>query len=146
MSAFTIEDRLAIQDLIVAYGDAVDRMESPETVAELFVEDGVFDLSDIGVPAFSGRAAIRDFFVATFAHNTHHFHALSNFALTRQDGDSAQMTCYVIGMGISHDGSKVTVHGRYVFDVTRTGQGWKATRYALQALMPIMGSTDHLNN
>jgi hypothetical protein len=40
-----IEDRLAIQDVLVAYANAVDHIGNIEGVLDVFVEDAVFDLS-----------------------------------------------------------------------------------------------------
>lgn len=39
-----IEDRLAIQDLMIAYAHAVDTVSDIDAVLDVFTEDAVFDL------------------------------------------------------------------------------------------------------
>ncbi len=138
-----IEDRLAIQDLLVAYAHAVDSMDDIDAVCDVFTPDAVFDLSGIGLAALQGHEGIRGFFTNVFANMAHHAHYLTNFAVTAYDGDTASMRAYVIGMGQGKDGSTVTVNGRYFFDVRRTEAGWKATRYTMNFLMPLSGTLEN---
>ena len=138
-----IEDRLAIQDLMIAYAHAVDTIGNIDGILDVFTEDAVFDLSGIGLAALEGHEAIRGFFTNVFANMAQHAHYLTNFAVTAYAGDTASMRAYVIGMGQGKDGSSVTVNGRYYFDVRRTGAGWKATRYTMDFLMPLSGTLDN---
>lgn len=138
-----IDDRIAIQDLLIAYAHAVDTIGNIDGILEVFTKDAVFDLSGIGLAAFEGHEGIRAFFTNVFANMAHHAHYLTNFALTAYDGETASMRAYVIGMGQGKDGSSVTVHGRYYFDVRRTDAGWKATRYTMDFLMPLSGTLDN---
>jgi ketosteroid isomerase-like protein len=135
-----IEDRLAIEDLLVSYCTAVDSLHDIDAICAVFTEDASFDLSGIGMPAKHGHAGIREFFGAVFGGMTHHAHYLTNFALTSFEGDRASARAYIIGMGRSKDGGSVTVNGRYYFDVVRTAAGWKATRYTMDFLMPLSGT------
>lgn len=138
-----IEDRLAIQDLMIAYAHAVDTIGNIDGILDVFTEDAVFDLSGIGLTPKVGHDGIRAFFTNVFANMAHHAHYLTNFAVTAYDGDTASMRAYVIGMGQGKDGSSVTVNGRYYFDVRRTENGWKATRYTMDFLMPLSGTLDN---
>ncbi len=138
-----IEDRLEIQDLMIAYAHAVDTVSDIDAVLDVFTPDAVFDLSGIGLTPQIGHEGIRAFFTNVFANMAHHAHYLTNFAVTAYDGDTASMRAYVIGMGTGKDGSGVTVHGRYYFDVRRTTAGWKATRYTMDFLMPLSGSLEN---
>lgn len=138
-----IEDRLAIQDLMIAYAHAVDTIGNIDGILDVFTEDAVFDLSGIGLTPQVGHDGIRAFFTNVFANMAHHAHYLTNFAVTAYDGDTASMRAYVIGMGQGKDGSSVTVNGRYYFDVRRTENGWKATRYTMDFLMPLSGTLDN---
>ena len=138
-----IEDRLAIQDLMVAYAHAVDSLDDINGICDVFTADAVFDLSGIGLAAIVGHDGIRAFFTNVFANMAHHAHYLTNFAVTAYAGDTASMRAYVIGMGQGKDGSTVTVHGRYYFDVVRTADGWKATRYTMDFLMPLSGTLEN---
>ncbi|WP_062344622.1 nuclear transport factor 2 family protein [Novosphingobium sp. CCH12-A3] len=138
-----IEDRLAIQDLMIAYAHAVDTIGNIDGILDVFTEDAVFDLSGIGLTPQVGHDGIRAFFTNVFANMAHHAHYLTNFAVTAYDGDTASMRAYVIGMGQGKNGSSVTVNGRYYFDVRRTEKGWKATRYTMDFLMPLSGTLDN---
>lgn len=135
-----IEDRLAIEDLLVSYCTAVDSLHDIDAICAVFTEDALFDLSGIGMPSKQGHAGIREFFVAVFAEMTHHAHYLTNFALTSFEGDRASARAYIIGMGRLKDGGSVTVNGRYYFDVVRTAAGWRAKRYTMDFLMPLSGA------
>jgi ketosteroid isomerase-like protein len=140
MSKCSIEDRLAINDLMIAYCTAVDSLGDLDAFDAVFAEDGVLDLSGIGLPRFEGRAAIRGFFTGVFADMSHHAHYLTNFAITAYEGDRASARAYIIGMGRSKDGNEVTVYGRYYFDVVRTPAGWRTMRYSMDFMMPLPGS------
>ncbi|KRB85249.1 ketosteroid isomerase [Sphingomonas sp. Root710] len=137
MAHCPVEDRMAIEDLIVAYAAAVDSMSDLDGICAIFTGDAEFDLSGIGMTKVVGHAAIRSFYEAVFAANSHHAHYLSNFAVSGYDGDSAVVRCYVQGMAQAKDGGSLTVHGRYHFAVVRTAAGWKATRYHMDFLMPL---------
>jgi ketosteroid isomerase-like protein len=140
MNHVPIEDRLAINDLMVSYCTAVDTLSDVQAVCDVFTEDADFDLSGIGLPRMAGHAVIRQFFEGVFADMSHHAHYLTNFAMTAYDGDTASARAYIIGMGRAKDGNEVTVNGRYFFDARRTDKGWKATRYTMDFMMPLPGS------
>lgn len=140
MTDCPIEDRLAIEDLMIAYCTGVDTLHDIDAICAVFTEDGVLDLSGIGLPKKLGHAGIREFFTGVFADMTHHAHYLTNFAMTAFAGDRASARAYIIGMGRAKDGNTVTVNGRYYFDVVRTAAGWKATRYTMDFMMPLPGS------
>jgi len=137
MASCPIEDRLAIEDLVISYATAVDSMNDLDGLCAVFTEDADFDLSGIGLPKGKGHDAIRGFFENVFASMSHHAHHISNFAITAYDGDRASARAYVIGLGRSKEGATITVHGRYYFDVTRTSAGWKAHHYHMDYLMPL---------
>jgi ketosteroid isomerase-like protein len=136
MTPCPIEDRLAIEDLLVAYCHAVDSLSDIDGICAVFTEDADYDLSGIGYPHKQRHAGIREFFEGVFAGMAHHAHYLTNFAVTAYAGDTASVRAYIIGMGRGKDGSSITVHGRYYFDVVRTQAGWKATRYTMDFLIP----------
>jgi ketosteroid isomerase-like protein len=139
MTACPIEDRLAIEDLLVRYAHAVDSLHDVQGICDVFTEDAVFDLSGINFPSLNGHAEIGRFFEDTFAAMAAHAHYLTNFAITAYAGDTASIRAYVIGMGKYKAGGGITVHGRYYFDVVRTGAGWKAIRYTMDFLIPPEG-------
>lgn len=139
MIACPVADRLAIQDLLVAYAHAVDSLHDLDGICDVFAEDAVFDLSGIGFPRLAGHAQIRGFFADTFAAMAAQAHYLTNFAITAYDGDTASIRAYVTGMGRYKSGGGITVNGRYYFDVVRTPSGWKARRYTMDVLIPPEG-------
>jgi ketosteroid isomerase-like protein len=140
-----IDDRIAIQDLMIAYCYAVDRLEQVEELLSVFTEDAVLDFSAIGLPLMHGHGEIRDFFDRVFADMSHHAHYITNFRLDSYDGESASMRAYVIGLGRSNDGNTVDVKVRYTFDVVRTGAGWRARRYIIEPMMPMPQSLNEIH-
>lgn len=139
-----IEDRLAMQDQMIAYAHAVDSMHDVDGICAVFTEDAIFDLTRIGLTEHHGHAGIRALFESVFASMSHHGHYLSNFAVTAYAGDRASMRAYVDAKGLGKDGSSLNVLGRYYFDFRRTGDGWKAERYTLDLLLPPAGSLDKI--
>lgn len=137
MAHCPVEDRIAIEDLIIAYAAAVDSMSDLDGICAVFTENAEFDLSGIGMAKVVGHAAIRGFYEAVFAANSHHAHYLSNFAITGYGGQRASVRCYVQGLALAKDGGSLTVHGRYFFEVVRTSAGWKAEHYRMDFLMPL---------
>lgn len=131
-----IEDRLALEDLTVAFAHAMDSMGDVDGVCACFTPDAVYDLTSLGMGRMEGHAGIGEFFAGVFAANAHHAHYLSNFAVTAWGGDSAAVRTYVIGMARGKDGSAITVHGRYHLDAVRTAAGWKFSRYSMDFLIP----------
>jgi ketosteroid isomerase-like protein len=136
MTACPIEDRLALEDLTIAYAHAVDSLSDIDGICACFTQDVDYDLTGIGMAHVAGHAGVREFFAGVFAANSHHAHYLSNFTVTAFAGDTASVRCYVIGMGRGHDGSSILVNGRYYFDAVRTTAGWRFARYTMDFLMP----------
>ncbi len=140
-----IEDRLEIEDLMVAYCTAVDSLSDIDAICAVFTEDGVLDLSGIGLPKKHGHSGIREFFAGVFADMTNHAHYLTNFAMTSYEGERASARAYIIGIGRAKDGNEVTVNGRYYFDVVRTAAGWRTSRYSMDFMMPLPGSLSEIH-
>ena len=136
MAAISVEDRLAIEDLAVAYCTAVDAIGDVEGVCAVFTEDAVYDLSGYGMAALGGHAEIRTFFAAAFPSMAHNAHYLSNFAITAYAGETASARAYVHAYSKGTDGSEIEVRARYYFDVVRGATGWKIAHLALDFLIP----------
>lgn len=136
MQPCPIEDRLALEDLTIAYAHAVDSMSDVDGIAACFTEDADYDLSGIGMPRAAGRAGIRELFSSLFAANAHHAHFLSNFAVTAYAGDTASVRTYVTGLARARAGDEIVVHGRYYFDAVRSAEGWLFNRYTMDFLIP----------
>jgi ketosteroid isomerase-like protein len=145
VTSIPLEDRVALEDLLTSYCLAVDTLSDMDALLDVFTPDAVCDLSGIGLPNLNGHGDIRKFFTSVFEDMTHHAHFVSNFRVDRYDGDTASIRAYVMGMGRSRDGNEVLVYVRYFLDCTRTPQGWKATRFFEDALMPLPGSLGEIH-
>jgi len=133
---YPLNERIALEDLLVAYAHAVDSMYDLDGICAVFLEDAVFDLSAIDFPKLKGHQEIRGFFRNVFEAMSSHAHYLSNFAITAYEGDTASVRAYIVGKGKYKAGGEITVYGRYYFDVVRTAHGWKAARYSIDYLIP----------
>jgi ketosteroid isomerase-like protein len=135
-----IEDRIALQDVLTAFCNAVDSLSDIDGLLDCFTEDAVFDLTGIHLPRFEGHAEIRTFFQQVFRDMSHHAHSASNFTVLRLEASRAACGATVIGTGATHDGRDVLVYVRYNLEFSRTGTGWKIHRLSEKALMPLPGS------
>ena len=132
-----IEDRIALQDVLTAYCNAVDSLSDMEGLLNCFTEDAVLDLGGIGLPRFDGHAGIRKFFTQVFHDMSHHAHNATNFTVDKLEGDSATCRAAVIGTGATNDGRTVLVYVRYFLELVRTKAGWKMSRFGETVLMPL---------
>jgi len=131
-----IADRLAIEDLAIAYAYAVDAIGDSDGVADLFTEDGVYDVSGFGLGEFAGRGAIRTFFDGAFAAMASNAHMLSNFRLTDFSGETATAETYMHAYSLGKDGKLLDLKALYRFDVAQVTGEWKIARFAMRLLIP----------
>lgn len=125
------DDRAAIEDVLYAYADLVDRARLDELM-ELFTEDAVLDYGHGRV--FTGRETMRGLFadrlLATYRATSHH---ISNVRI-EVDGDRAQAACHVYAWHErADDGATPQVWGRYLDDLVRTENGWRIGRRVIRA-------------
>jgi len=132
-----LEDKAAIEDALKAYCTAVDSLRDMDGMLKCFTPDAVLDLSGIGLPKFTGHDQIRGFFTQVFADMSHHAHFATNVVMNRLEGDEAQVTAYVMGMGKAYSGLGVLVYVKYWLDFVRTADGWKMKRFSEAAMMPM---------
>jgi ketosteroid isomerase-like protein len=132
-----LADRTALEDAVVKYCTAVDRLNDVEDLLTNFTEDAVFDLTGLHLPRFVGHGQIRDFFKQVFRDMSHHGHLLTNFRVERLAGDEAQVKCYVTGMGRSKAGIDILVYVWYELQMRRTPNGWKIAVFYEAPLMPM---------
>lgn len=145
MTKCPVEERIALQDLLTDYCYAVDKLTDVDELLNLFTEDAVIDMSDIGLPVMNGRAEHKKFFDAVFADMSHHTHYVSNFRLASYEGDKATMFAYVQGLGRAKDGNEVHVHVRYQMDCVKVNGEWKFKTYYNRAGMPMPGSLGEIH-
>ncbi len=131
-----IEDRIALQDLTIAYCSAVDAIGNVAGVTALFTSDAVYDISSLGFGQFVGAKAIGEFFAGVFPTMAHAAHYASNFVLLAYAGDSASVTTYVHAYSQGPDGTMIDAKARYSLDCARESDGWKIARLGLTVLVP----------
>lgn len=140
MSTITIEDRIGLQDLMIDYCYAVDKLSDVDGLLALFTENAVLDFSAIGLPVMYGHGDMRRFFERVFADMSHHAHYITNFRAVHCDGHRAIMTAYVIGLGRAKAGNAVEVNVQYTFKAVRGGAGWQCEHYSMFSMLPLPGS------
>ena len=133
--ALTLEDRLAITELIALHGHLVDEGEL-DRLDEVFTPDAEYDLTDfaqgtvIGLPELVGAS------LALGAGNpvAHH---VTNVVI--EDSPEERVRVRSKGLGIRTDGSCGSV--TYEDTVVRTGAGWRITRRRVSARrVPLNGA------
>jgi len=131
--SLTLEDRLAITELVSLHGHLVDD-GSLDRLEELFTADAVYDLTDFGQEPLSGVAAIREAAWALGAANpvAHH---VTNVVVTAWAEDRVQVRSK--GLGIKADGSCGSVS--YDDTVVRTADGWRISHRKLSPRRTPLG-------
>ena len=134
--SLTLEDRLAIGELVSLHGHLVDdgRLDRLE---ELFTSDVVYDLTEFGQEPLRGVAAIRAAAWALGAANpvAHH---VTNIVVTASADGRVQVRSK--GLGIMADGSCGSVS--YHDTVVRTADGWRIShRRVTPRRTPLGGMT-----
>lgn len=102
----------------------------PEAVADLFVDDGVWE-GPSGTARVEGREAIAELF-RQFAAVPFIVHCVSN-PLIEVDGDEAHGEWHAIIPSTMPDGQGLWTIGKYINDYVRTPQGWKYKRLYFEA-------------
>jgi hypothetical protein len=122
-----VEDRLAIHELVALHGHLFDAGEL-DRLDELFTEDVVYDVEDLGGGQLNGIAAIRDAALELGDKNPLGHHT-TNVVVVELLDDMARVTSK--GIGIHLDGSVSTV----VYDdvMTRSVHGWRLARRSVRA-------------
>jgi ketosteroid isomerase-like protein len=119
--AMTMDDRIAITDLINLHGHLTDRGDF-DAGAKLFTDDVVYDVSALGGGKMVGPAAIREAGQALADANpvAHH---VTNIVL-REIADGV-VQALSKGLGVMADGSTGSV--TYEDTIERTAAGWRIT-------------------
>ena len=130
MAGGSIEDRLAIGELLVRYVGALDAGDVA-TVVDCFTADAVLESPVIG--RIAGSAAIRAFaerFAAQRAAGTQFRHMVTNVA-TDIKGTTARASAYLLVL-ITRDGQSRTLPpGRYECEAVKDAGIWRFSRRAV---------------
>lgn len=130
---FTIEDRIAVTELIAMHGHLVDAGEL-DRLGEVFTDDVSYDISDFGMPPLEGRAAMREAANALGAANPVGHH-VTNTVLTEIEDDRVRAISKFIG--VRADGTCGS--GTYEDTVARTTDGWRIVRRRISARRAPLG-------
>jgi len=127
-----LEDKLAIQQLITAWGPAVDTGNS-EAAASLFTEDCVLesDLSYLVTPAAVAAMVLGEGHQALIHDGSAHIPAT---AIVHVDGDDATATGYTRVYRHTADGYEVWRVSANHWDLRRTPDGWRVVRRIAQVI------------
>lgn len=128
-----IEDRLAIQELVTAYGDAVTQRDADAWGAN-WAEDGFWSMPDFpGWEKITGRAAI----VATWVDAMKGFPLninLQTLGNLKVDGDRAVGRTYTSELVAEPDGEPYRVTGQYDDEFVKQDGRWLFQRRVFKVL------------
>ncbi|WSQ14402.1 nuclear transport factor 2 family protein [Streptomyces sp. NBC_01231] len=131
----TLEDRLAVHELIALYGHLIDDGELDRS-AEVFTTDVVYDLSDFGQGEVVGLDALMKAALALGARNpvAHH---VTNVVIEGETADGG-VRVRSKGLGVMADGSCGSVTHEDL--VVRVADGWRISRRRMVARrVPLNG-------
>lgn len=121
----SIEDKLAIQELISRYSHAIDSRDYDAWI-DCFAEDGAFEGSRVG--RFAGRAELKKFTEGFEARRDTMYpnvrHCVMN-TLTDVHGDQARSTSYLEVVITSEEGAKFAFCGRYADTFVKVDGEWR---------------------
>ncbi|MFC4913200.1 nuclear transport factor 2 family protein [Actinomadura gamaensis] len=131
--ALTPDDRTAITDLISLHGQLTDDGEL-DRMHEVFTEDVVYDVSDVGFGELHGLAAFRDA-AERLGDGNPVGHHVTNVVLSEVDDDEVHVRSKAIA--VHADGSAGSAVYRDV--VKRGPHGWRITRRTILARRKPLG-------
>lgn len=125
--ALTVEDRIAIIDLLNRHGHLTDSGEF-ERMHEILTADVDYDVTDLGGGVLTGLSTIREAALALGAANpvAHH---VTNIVLTEESDGVVRALSK--GIGINADGTCGSV--TYDDTIVRGEQGWRIRRRTVRA-------------
>lgn len=119
--SISVEDRVAITDLISLYGVVIDERQWG-MVSALFTDDAIYDITDFGTGSLCGVEQIRAFWESTTAHPRAH-HA-TNVLIRR--GKHGNVVALSKGIGVGRGGKVGSV--TYYDEFKRTQSGWRISK------------------
>lgn len=127
-----LEDEHAIARLIASYGPLVDAGEA-DRVAELWTEDGVYDVEDYLMEGRDQVAAMvrSDAHQGLIGKGASHFLGPAHVSVA---GDRAVAVCESVLL-VRHEGRLLPARiGANHFELVRTADGWRTTRRTTRGL------------
>lgn len=121
MLNITVEDRLAIHEVIALHGHVVDDRDW-DRLGEVFADDVVFDVTDYGYGTLHGMRAMQDLVRDTRDDAAQPLgHHVTNTVIVGQDGERVRARSK--GLSVAGDGTG----GSAVYEdvLRRDAQGWR---------------------
>lgn len=113
-----------IKSLACAHAACEDRQHA-RAIADLYVDDGIWDASPVGLPRLEGRDALIAGFEERFADFPITFQLVANQLVWLEGPDEAAGSCCVVGWAVTTGGDRVEVlrvcDDRYL----RVDGGWR---------------------
>ncbi len=113
----TVEDRLELHELPGRYGDTIDDRDW-DGLDRIFTDDGVFDLTDLGIPLLVGLPEIKRFMDEDAQHPK--THTMTNIYV---DDTPAGVKLNFRIVALQRGGLAGTAS--YYDDVVKTPSGWR---------------------
>ena len=134
-----VADELALRDLVNRYADAVSRHDA-RAVAELFVDDGEWEVAGYGNPR--GHDAIAAFLASMLEGWTRMIHGLvsGRIVLDPTHHDRAHGRWYIVEFGQRADGVEVFFSGVYHDEYARDAGLWRFARRRYDSQFRRVGS------
>jgi 3-phenylpropionate/cinnamic acid dioxygenase small subunit len=117
----TVDERLAIHDVLALHGHLVDSGEL-DRLGELFTHDVVYDLTALGGPTLTGVESIADA-ARELGDDNPVAHLVTNILIAESNGEVTARSKFI---GVGRDGS--TGSGVYDDVFRRTTEGWRIAR------------------
>jgi hypothetical protein len=123
--ALSVEERLAIYELIALHGHLMDA-GAFDRLGELFTDDFVYDLNALGYGRLEGAKALIDASTALGNNNPLGHHVTNSLVIAEEDG---LVRVRSKGIGIGADGSS----GSVIYEdlIRKTPSGWRIARRAV---------------
>lgn len=112
-----LADRVELHELPGRYGDAIDD-RNWDGLDRIFTPDGVFDLTDLGVPLLDGLPAIKKFMDEDAQHPKTHM--MTNIYVD-ETSDGVKMFFRIVAM----QSKGLMGTASYYDDVVKTDDGWR---------------------
>ena len=112
-----LADRIELHELPGRYGDAIDDRDW-DRLDEIFTEDAVFDLSDLGEPRLTGLAAIKRYMDQDAQHPRAHL--MTNIYVD-ETADGTKLFFRIVALLPE----RVVGTASYYDDVVKTPAGWR---------------------
>lgn len=125
-----LADRLAVEDVVVAYAQAMDGLDWP-LMRALFTPAATTTMDGVG--EFGGRDELVDFYAERLPVFAVVQHFVSNFVI-RTTGDRATARNHFVSYHVPKDGPPYTHGGTFEFDLVCEGGTWLISTQAIRLL------------